>query len=148
MRASIAIISTGKDPAAVKAAAEEEVWGFAGLIPSVEKLTWVLTTIAWTASGHHAAVNFGLHHFSAFRLLNVSVNIRRPVPKPGDVNNQAFKVRKGGPGARGKGVQLVEVFEQLNMSPWQNSNTIFSVCSCNYTVARFTWMWEGSQGIL
>ena len=93
MRDSIAK-SNGKDAAAVKAAAEEEIWGFSGPIPSVEKLTWVLTTIAWTASGHHAAVNFGQYDYSAF-LLNTSPTIRRPVPKPGDVNNPAYKVGRG-----------------------------------------------------
>ena len=96
VRASIAK-ANGKDPAAVKAAAEEEVWGFAGPIPSVEKLTWVLTTIAWIASGHHAAVNFGQYDISGL-MLNVSPTIRRPVPKPGDVGNTAYKVRGGGVG--------------------------------------------------
>jgi hypothetical protein len=84
--------TNGKDPAAVNRAAEEEVWGFAGPIPSLEKLVWVLTTIAWTASGHHAAVNFGQYDYSAFPL-NVSPTLRRPVPKPGDTSDPAYKVR-------------------------------------------------------
>jgi len=40
-------------------AAEKEVWGFSGNIPTIDALAWICTTIAWTASGHHAAVNFG-----------------------------------------------------------------------------------------
>lgn len=45
-----------------KAAAEEEIWGFAGPIESVKRLAYVLSTIAWLASAHHAAVNFGTCH--------------------------------------------------------------------------------------
>jgi hypothetical protein len=39
-------------------ATEEEVWGFSGPITGVAQLTRVLATIAWVASGVHAAVNF------------------------------------------------------------------------------------------
>lgn len=35
----------------------------------------VLTTIAWTTSAHHAAVNFGQYDFSSL-LLNVSALVR------------------------------------------------------------------------
>ncbi len=38
---------------------EEKVWGFEGDIQSVGQLVRVLTTIAFTASAHHASVNFG-----------------------------------------------------------------------------------------
>ena len=38
---------------------EEKVWGFKGDIQSVCQLVRVLTTIAFTASAHHASVNFG-----------------------------------------------------------------------------------------
>ncbi|KAL4422175.1 hypothetical protein ABPG77_006864 [Micractinium sp. CCAP 211/92] len=60
---------------------EAKVWGFAGPIPSVEKLTRVLTTIAWTASAHHASVNFGQYDFASL-LFNVSSMVRRPIPRP------------------------------------------------------------------
>jgi len=103
--------SNGKSPAAVKAAAEEEIWGFAGPIPSVEKLTWVLTTIAWIASGHHAAVNFGQYDISGL-MLNVSPTIRRPVPNPGDVGNPAYKalVDKSGDAQEGELLTYVADF--------------------------------------
>ncbi len=40
-------------------AADAEIWGFAGEISSIPALVCILVTIAWTASAHHAAVNFG-----------------------------------------------------------------------------------------
>ncbi|KAL4458477.1 hypothetical protein ABPG75_013342 [Micractinium tetrahymenae] len=58
---------------------EAKVWGFAGPIGSVKQLTRVLTTIAWTASAHHASVNFGQYDFSSL-LLNSSSMVRRPTP--------------------------------------------------------------------
>lgn len=39
-------------------ATEQEVWGFEGPIITVDRLVHILATIAWTASCHHAAVNF------------------------------------------------------------------------------------------
>ncbi|GLC42161.1 hypothetical protein PLESTM_001298800 [Pleodorina starrii] len=62
---------------------EEQLWGFKGPIPSVSRLVTVLTTIAWLASGHHAAVNFGQYDFSSF-ILNASSLVRKPMPAPGD----------------------------------------------------------------
>lgn len=38
---------------------EEKAWVFAGGIATREQLARLLTTIAWTASAHHASVNFG-----------------------------------------------------------------------------------------
>lgn len=72
---------------------EAEVWGFAGPIPSVERLVHVLATIAWLASGHHAAVNFGQYDFSSL-ILNASSLVRKPMPAPG---SKAYKVRRGLP---------------------------------------------------
>ncbi len=62
---------------------EEELWGFSGPIPSVSRLVTVLATIAWLASGHHAAVNFGQYDFTSL-VLNVSSLVRKPMPAPGD----------------------------------------------------------------
>ncbi|GIL91409.1 hypothetical protein Vretimale_17802 [Volvox reticuliferus] len=64
---------------------EEELWGFAGPIPSIDKLQRVLATIAWVASGHHAAVNFGQYDYTSF-ILNTSSLSRRPMPEPGDAD--------------------------------------------------------------
>lgn len=83
---------------------EEAVWGFKGPIPSVDVLVQVLATIAWVASAHHAAVNFGQYDMSGL-LLNASSLIRRPMPHisdPGDPARQAlFK-------AVGKGQKALE----------------------------------------
>ncbi|GLC52505.1 hypothetical protein PLESTB_000637300 [Pleodorina starrii] len=62
---------------------EEQLWGFKGPIDKVSRLVTVLTTIAWLASGHHAAVNFGQYDFSSF-ILNTSSLVRKPMPAPGD----------------------------------------------------------------
>ncbi|GIL59444.1 hypothetical protein Vafri_14121 [Volvox africanus] len=62
---------------------EEQLWGFKGPIPSIPKLVHVLATIAWLASGHHAAVNFGQYDYTSF-ILNTCSLIRKPVPAPGD----------------------------------------------------------------
>ncbi|GLI71453.1 hypothetical protein VaNZ11_016671 [Volvox africanus] len=62
---------------------EKQLWGFTGPIPSVDKLGHVLATIAWLASGHHAAVNFGQYDYTSF-LLNACSLTRRPIPAPGD----------------------------------------------------------------
>ncbi|GLC38394.1 hypothetical protein PLESTB_001582500 [Pleodorina starrii] len=62
---------------------EEQLWGFQGPIPSVSRLVTVLTTLAWLASGHHAAVNFGQYDFTSF-ILNTSSLVRKPMPAPGD----------------------------------------------------------------
>ncbi|GLC42164.1 hypothetical protein PLESTB_000637500 [Pleodorina starrii] len=62
---------------------EEQLWGFKGPIDKVSRLVTVLTTIAWLASGHHAAVNFGQYDFTSF-ILNVSSLVRKPMPAPGD----------------------------------------------------------------
>eukprot|EP00775_Hariotina_reticulata_P007328 gene7328-7540_t len=80
----------GLDKDTAKTAAEQEVWGFSGPIPNVDALAWICTTIAWTASGHHAAVNFGQYDYSAL-VLNTSSCTRRPIPKPDDVNSPAYK---------------------------------------------------------
>eukprot|EP00775_Hariotina_reticulata_P007333 gene7333-7545_t len=80
----------GLDKETAKTAAEQEVWGFSGPIPTIDALAWICTTIAWTASGHHAAVNFGQYDYSGL-MLNVSSCIRRPIPKPDDASSPAFK---------------------------------------------------------
>lgn len=64
-------------------ASEEEVWGFAGPISTQQQLVRVLTTIAFTASAHHAAVNFGQYDFSGL-VLNFSSMVRKPMPIKGD----------------------------------------------------------------
>ena len=71
---------------------EEKVWGFTGPIPSIAKLTHVLTTMAWLASSHHAAVNFGQYDYSSLPL-NTSSLIRKPIPAPGQ---KAYTVRTWG----------------------------------------------------
>ncbi|PSC75994.1 lipoxygenase [Micractinium conductrix] len=60
---------------------EEKAWVFAGGIATREQLARLLTTIAWTASAHHASVNFGQYVFASL-LLNVSWLVRRPIPRP------------------------------------------------------------------
>jgi hypothetical protein len=70
---------------------EAEVWGFAGPIPSLDVLTQVLATIAWVASAHHAAVNFGQYDYASL-VLNAATLVRRPVPRPGDAADPANQV--------------------------------------------------------
>ncbi|KAG2491172.1 hypothetical protein HYH03_010384 [Edaphochlamys debaryana] len=61
---------------------EEQVWGFEGPIPSIDELVQILVTIAYMASAHHAAVNFGQYDYSAL-ILNNSSLIRRHMPVKG-----------------------------------------------------------------
>ncbi|KAG2491170.1 hypothetical protein HYH03_010382 [Edaphochlamys debaryana] len=70
------------DPVKVCGRTEAEVWGFEGPIPSIDKLVHVLVTIAYMASAHHAAVNFGQYDFSSL-ILNNSSLIRRHMPVEG-----------------------------------------------------------------
>ncbi|KAG2445991.1 hypothetical protein HXX76_000594 [Chlamydomonas incerta] len=60
---------------------EQQVWGFTGPIAKRSDLVHVLATIAWLASGHHAAVNFGQYDFTGL-ILNASSLVRRPMPAP------------------------------------------------------------------
>ncbi|KAG2452554.1 hypothetical protein HYH02_002791 [Chlamydomonas schloesseri] len=62
---------------------EQQVWGFTGPIAKRGDLVNVLATIAWLASGHHAAVNFGQYDFTSL-ILNASSLVRRPMPAPGE----------------------------------------------------------------
>ena len=61
-------------------------------LSSVEDLSYILSAIAWTASAHHAAVNFGQADYSSF-VLNRSSLLRKPIPAPGD---RAYKVGRQG----------------------------------------------------
>lgn len=63
-------------------------------LSSVEDLSYILSAIAWTASAHHAAVNFGQADYSSF-VLNRSSLLRKPIPAPGD---RDYKVRLQGRG--------------------------------------------------
>ncbi len=103
---------------------EAEVWGFAGPIPSVERLVHVLATIAWLASGHHAAVNFGQYDFSSL-ILNASSLVRKPMPAP---SSDAYKVGwLLAVAANGQGVHL-----QLSLK--------MGACLCRVRpAARRTW---------
>jgi hypothetical protein len=85
---------------------EVKAWGFAGPIATLEQLVYVLTTIAWTTSGHHAAVNFGQYDFGAF-MLNISSLIRRPIPRPGDEEDKAYQVGQHGVGGAASAVSLL-----------------------------------------
>lgn len=61
-------------------------WGLqdASRISTLGELVTVLVTIAWTASAHHAAVNFGQYDFTSHPL-NAPSLIRRAMPSsPGD----------------------------------------------------------------
>jgi len=62
---------------------EATAWGFAGPIDSLGKLVRVLTTIAFIASAHHAAVNFGQYDFASL-LFNVSPYLRPAQPPSPD----------------------------------------------------------------
>ncbi|EFN59698.1 hypothetical protein CHLNCDRAFT_33552 [Chlorella variabilis] len=83
---------------------EAAVWGFAGPIPDVPTLVHVLATIAWTASAHHAAVNFGQFDFASL-LLNVSSLARRPIPRPGDEADPAYQALAKAAGKGGKALE-------------------------------------------
>lgn len=59
-------------------------------ISSRAELVNILVTIAWTASAHHAAVNFGQYDFTSYPL-NAPSLIRRPMPRSQD---KAWKVSR------------------------------------------------------
>lgn len=73
----------------------------------------ICATIAWTASGHHAAVNFGQYDYSSFTL-NVSAGVRRGIPKPDDTANPAYKVTQAAPGRSLPGQQRGQAKQQLD----------------------------------
>ncbi|PNW74735.1 hypothetical protein CHLRE_12g512300v5 [Chlamydomonas reinhardtii] len=75
---------------------EQQVWGFTGPIARRSDLVHVLATIAWLASGHHAAVNFGQYDFTGL-VLNASSLVRRPMPAPGDAAYQELTGAALGP---------------------------------------------------
>lgn len=52
-------------------------------------LAHILATIAWTASAHHAAVNFGQVDYGSF-VLNRSCLLRKPIPEKGSSAYQAL----------------------------------------------------------
>ncbi|KAK9829773.1 hypothetical protein WJX72_007819 [[Myrmecia] bisecta] len=56
---------------------------------TVADLTRILTTIAWTASAHHAAVNFGQYDFSGF-MPNRSPMTRKALPAKGSAAYKAL----------------------------------------------------------
>jgi len=68
---------------------EEEVWGLKvpsgapvkGPITTHAQLLRVLTTIGFTASGHHAAVNFGQYDYAGL-VLNFPTVITQRMPEP------------------------------------------------------------------
>lgn len=51
-------------------------------LKTIEDLIDILATIAWTASAHHAAVNFGQADYSSMPL-NRSALFRKPLPEEG-----------------------------------------------------------------
>ncbi|GMH44390.1 hypothetical protein BSKO_12342 [Bryopsis sp. KO-2023] len=59
-------------------ASEEEVWPE---LKNASDLTYILVTIMWVASGHHAAVNFGQYDYSGY-VPNIPSYIALPMPKP------------------------------------------------------------------
>ncbi len=56
---------------------------------TVDDLALIAATIAWTASAHHAAVNFGQNDYNSF-LLNRSSLLHKNIPAPG---TPEYKVR-------------------------------------------------------
>lgn len=52
------------------------------VLDSVESLVEIVTIVVWTASCHHAAVNFGQYEYAAF-MPNHPTATRRPVPLEG-----------------------------------------------------------------
>ncbi|KAF6251346.1 lipoxygenase [Scenedesmus sp. NREL 46B-D3] len=99
------LVAGGLDAATAATAAEQEVWGFSGAIPTTNKLAWILTTIAWTASGHHAAVNFGQYDYSSL-LLNCSSCVRRAIPQPDAEHDPAYRALVGKSGDAQEGELL------------------------------------------
>jgi hypothetical protein len=51
-------------------------------LDSIDSLVFTLTTIAWVASCHHAAVNFGQYHYSGYMPNHPSMT-RKKIPEPG-----------------------------------------------------------------
>jgi hypothetical protein len=49
-------------------------------LKDIKSLTKFLTTIIWTVTGHHAAVNFSQYDYTSY-LLNYPTNMRKPPPK-------------------------------------------------------------------
>lgn len=87
-------------------ASEEDIWGFSGPIATQQQLVRVLTTIAFTASAHHAAVNFGQYDFSGL-ILNFSSMVRKPMPSKGDKAWQVGRCLARGWWRRGWGLVLL-----------------------------------------
>ena len=85
----------------------------------------VLATIAWTASAHHAAVNFGQFDFASL-LLNVSSLARRPIPRPGDEADPAYQVW---------GQHLAQCLPASLPSTWRHSITGRSPAAATSTPA-------------
>jgi len=52
-------------------------------LDSIENLVYVLTTVAWVASCHHAAVNFGQYAYAGYMPNHPSMT-RRFIPEPGE----------------------------------------------------------------
>jgi hypothetical protein len=56
---------------------------------STAALTQILATIMWTASAHHAAVNFGQYDYSGW-MPNHPSKVRKPIPRKGSAEHKAL----------------------------------------------------------
>lgn len=77
-------IKTNGQPDLVKfgIATEKEVWPPMG---TIEELTYILVTMIWIASGHHAAINFGQYDYAAY-LPNTPSYMVAPMPPSGAIS--------------------------------------------------------------
>ncbi|MFS8033595.1 putative linoleate 13S-lipoxygenase [Helianthus anomalus] len=69
---------------------QDEPWW--PILNTPKDLIWILTTIIWVASGHHAAVNFGQYDYAGYFPNRASIaRVKMPCEDPTDVEWEKIK---------------------------------------------------------
>ncbi|KAM0065252.1 putative linoleate 13S-lipoxygenase [Helianthus debilis subsp. tardiflorus] len=101
---------------------QDESWW--PILNTPKDLIWILTTIIWVASGHHAAVNFGQYDYAGYFPNRASIaRVKMPCEDPTDVEWEKFKCRPedvllSALPSQGQAIQVMAVLDVLsNHSP-------------------------------
>ncbi|KAJ0735702.1 putative linoleate 13S-lipoxygenase [Helianthus annuus] len=101
---------------------QDEPWW--PILNTPKDLIWILTTIIWVASGHHAAVNFGQYDYAGYFPNRASIaRVKMPCEDPTDVEWEKFKCRPedvllSALPSQGQAIQVMAVLDVLsNHSP-------------------------------
>ncbi|KAF5783484.1 putative linoleate 13S-lipoxygenase [Helianthus annuus] len=101
---------------------QDEPWW--PILNTPKDLIWILTTIIWVASGHHAAVNFGQYDYAGYFPNRAPIaRVKMPCEDPTDVEWEKFKCKPedvllSALPSQGQAIQVMAVLDVLsNHSP-------------------------------